>query len=44
MMVDLFCVLETKTSFDKVPRNLYVKYFDQVYGCDPDGRSGGMCL
>ncbi|KAB2608378.1 S2-RNase [Pyrus ussuriensis x Pyrus communis] len=36
--------LRLKTSFDKVPRNVYVKYFDQLYGCGPDGRSGGSKL
>lgn len=42
--LDFFCLLEVKVSLDKVPENFYVNHFDNVFCCDPVGRTGALCL
>lgn len=42
--LDLFCLMEIKMAIDKVPRNFYSEYIDNVFCCDPVDRTGGLCL
>lgn len=44
LKVDVFCVMEPKSSFNKVAKSVFCKYFSNVFAADRVGKADGLCL
>ena len=42
--MNLFCLLEIKMGMDKIQKNFFGRFFDEIFCCKLLGRIGYLCL